>query len=183
MKTRLRPVHSPERLRELYARPHNHVLWGRGHHERVEETIRMGKHIEFATIADLSCGNATIAQRLKTTVEPILGDFAPAYDLCGPIEETIHQIPKVDLFICSETLEHLDDPDLVLKLIREKTKYLLLSTPIDNEGDTNEEHYWSWKAEDLAWMFAQVPFRVREFATVDSRVWNEPYCYGIWLLE
>lgn len=183
---RLRPKHSPERLARLYPTPHDHALWGRGHSERVEETIRLGKRLkdtrpEVLTVADLSCGNAKIARAF--TQNPVLGDLAPGYALCGPIEETLPEIPQIHLFVLCETLEHLDDPFAVLKAVRTKCDYLLLSTPIDNFDDPNEEHYWSWTQRDVTNCLWAHDYDLLAYSQVDSRPYGEAYCYGIWLLE
>lgn len=183
MITRLRPPHQPERIKEIYARPHDHRLYGRGHGERVEETIRIGRKAKAVTVADLSCGNGVIANEICAPSTPLLGDLAAGYQFHGPIEETIRLLEPVDLFVCCETLEHLREPSDVLDLIRRKCNRLLASVPVDNADDANEEHYWSWSIEDVFWLLSRAGFRPKQFATVDSREYGEPYCYGIWLLE
>lgn len=155
---RNRPKYSEQELKELYATPHDHTKWA-DHIVRVEKTIEVGidliAGVDIATIADLSCGDAHIAGELQDyywnerseAPHLILGDYAPGYQFEGPIEETIEQIPHVDLFVCSETIEHLDNPDEVLSKIRLKADKLLLSTPDCSWVDQNPEHYWSWDAE------------------------------------
>src|SRR5207253_9358794 len=77
-----------------------------------------------------------------------LGDIAPGYDHCGPIEETIDHLrwDKADLFILSETLEHLNDPDRVLRQIRNRTDMLKLSTPVVEDNDYNPQPVWGWSS-------------------------------------
>ena len=65
------------------------------------------------------------------------------------IDETIDQIPNVDLYICSETIEHLDDPEATLAKIRKKTKYLVVTTPNGEDNNGNPEHYWGWDVEGV----------------------------------
>ncbi len=60
------------------------------------------------------------------------------------IEQTIHSIGQVDLFICSETVEHLDNPDQALADIREHAQMLVLSTPLAEFHAGNPQHYWGW---------------------------------------
>ena len=52
----------------MYAEPHNHRLWGRGHDERVEATIALAlaniDETDRGYVADLSCGNGEIARRI-----------------------------------------------------------------------------------------------------------------------
>lgn len=159
MRTRLRPAHSPARLREIYATPHSHDHWI-DHKVRVQVTLGVAAMYEdVSTAADLSCGDGWILKHVKARTK-YFGDFAPKYDIEGPIEKTIDSIPDVDLFILSETLEHVDDPELVLTKIRAKTRHLVLSTP-SNETDPNLniEHYWGWDEKEIEDMLVKTGFK------------------------
>ena len=151
MRVRLRPAYSDEELRAIYPLPHDHTRWP-DHLVRVEETIELARQLcpLADSVADLSCGDAAIARAVATSKTAlILGDLAPGYQLQGPIEETIHGIGQVDLFICSETVEHLDDPDNVLANIRRHAAKLVLSTPLAETAPINPEHYWGWDEEGV----------------------------------
>jgi 2-polyprenyl-3-methyl-5-hydroxy-6-metoxy-1,4-benzoquinol methylase len=177
---RLRPSHTAEQLAEIYPQPHDHRRW-RDHHVRVDATIALARGIEGVTsVADLSCGNGAIAKAVGAETT-ILGDYAPGYDICGPIEDTIHVIPEVDLYICSESIEHLDDPDTVLKFIRAKVRHLVLTTPVDNWGDANIEHYWAWSRQDVEQMLAAAGWTVQVTNILDMRGAWSPYCFGMWV--
>jgi 2-polyprenyl-3-methyl-5-hydroxy-6-metoxy-1,4-benzoquinol methylase len=170
-------------LARLYAQPHDHTRWT-DHLYRVDVTLALAGVMlpRGGRVADLSCGNGYIAFRLAQThgASVILGDFAPRYELTGPIEQTIEQIDRVDLFVCSETIEHLDDPDMVLARIREKTDQLILSTP-DGETDTgNPEHVWGWDAEAVEKMLRDAGFTPNIHTTVDTRPSGAPYSFQIW---
>jgi hypothetical protein len=148
MRTRLRPQYSNEELAGIYRKPHNHGQF-QDHIIRVQKSIELLKEYNtYNSIADLSAGDATIIYSLDAEVKYI-GDYAPGYAITGHIDQTINYLPKVDLFICSETLEHLDDPDATLKAIRQKTKYLFISTPNGENNNSNPEHYWGWNSEDM----------------------------------
>jgi hypothetical protein len=178
---RLRPKYTDQQLKQIYAKPHDSKQW-LDHWIRVAQTREMVKWVcEFDYIkkaADLSCGNANIANATDPSINWYLGDYAPGYEFTGPIEETIHQISNIDLFVLSETLEHLDDPGKVLWEIRQKTRYIVLSTP-DNAGDDpNPEHYWSWDTDDIKSMLIDVgfePFVLNKLQLVDYL-----YDYQIW---
>lgn len=178
---RLRPVYSEDALKALYARPHNHRRW-RDHHIRVSVTTEMAHWLAAGPLdsaADLSCGDGAIVSALDVTGQTFLGDFAPGYPLTGHLEETLPQIPRVSMYICSETLEHLDDPDRMLKMIREKADLLVLSTPVDCWKDVNPEHYWAWSREAVEQMMQEAGWTPDVYMELDLRM-NGPYAFGIW---
>jgi hypothetical protein len=181
-RVRLRPTYTPEQLAALYAAPHDHTRW-EDHRIRVAITIEACRWFvrrgDVHTVADLSCGDAAIARALDVGTV-VLGDFAPGYDHTGPLETTIEQIPPVDLFICSETIEHLDEPETALKQIRAKTRHLVLSTPVDAGQDANPEHYWSWDRPDVEAMLTAAGFTVEAYTAVDLRPAGFYYQFGIW---
>lgn len=177
----------------LYPRPHDHTRW-KDHLIRVEETIKMGEQLlggdvftdtRFPIIADLSCGDAAIARALTPTARNlILGDFAPGYEIQGPIERTICDLHvPVDLFVLSETLEHLEDPEAVLREIRTRSRMLLLSTPVDadpaEERATNPEHLWAWSAEDVDQMLDEAGWHWRQHRVLEHPA-GGVYSYGLW---
>jgi hypothetical protein len=186
-RVRLREAHSAERLAELYAVAHDHRRWP-DHEVRVAATIALMTGIHAGLVADLSCGNGTIAMALGNEHAVILGDVAVMLvevggGWCGPIEETIGSIPLVDTFVLSETLEHLDDPGVVLAKIRAKARRLLLTTPIDNWDDPNEEHYWAWDREGVEDLAMRARWRsIERFAALDCRQMGG-YLTGMWVLS
>jgi hypothetical protein len=176
----------PANLGEVYAQPHQHEKFV-DHHLRVDTTIQVARWMTLFAgdrlAADLSCGDGAVLgaiEAMPSMETCFYGDFAPGYGFTGPIEETIHQIPNVDLFINTETLEHLDDPDLVLSLIRPKTKGLVLSTPIDAWQDENREHVWAWSRKGVETMLAAAGFKVLVYSLVDLRPAGFVYAFGIW---
>jgi len=179
-RVRLRPAHDEATLAEIYAAPHDHTRW-EDHRVRVAVTAAFARTCagEVQRAADLSCGDGTILRAIQAE-EHILGDFAPGYPITGPLEETIDRIDPVDVFVCCETLEHLDDPDAVLAAIRRKTRSLVLSTPVGAWGDNNPEHYWAWGAGAVEDMLASAGFRTAVFATLDFRPAGGPYDFGLW---
>lgn len=167
---RCRPKYSDEELAEIYAAP-----WGmqpdwKDHVFRQNATLVLaGRFIteDDHTGADLSCGDGYLASHIPN-IQWLLGDYASGYQFTGPIEETIRQIPEVDVFLCTETLEHLDDPDAVLRAIRYKAKKLIISTPICQWWDENPEHYWSWDKGGVRKMLRDAGWEPADF--------EETYC-------
>lgn len=185
MRKRLRPTPDPVALAEMYATPHEHTRWD-DHRIRVDMSSALAHHMlrHGGVVADLSCGDATLALRLQASHEArlILGDYAPGYPITGPIEETIHQLAprEADLFICSETIEHLDDPDAVLADIRTKAGCLLLSTPDGEDDDHNPEHVWGWDTEAVEKMLREAGWTPAVRTVVDLRPGGGEYAFQVW---
>jgi hypothetical protein len=177
---RLRPAWSPAQLQQLYRTPHDHTRWA-DHVERIEATIALARKLgPMRSGADLSCGSAAVLAAMDLQ-ERHLGDLAPGYAYVGPIERTIVEIPDVDVFVNTETLEHVHDPPAVLAAVRAKAGHLVLSTPVDNWADRNLEHYWAWSATDVERMLATAGFEVIDAEVLDFRARGpEYYAFGMW---
>jgi len=179
MRTRLRPVYNDEELAQIYSEPHQHLEW-KDHRLRVQMTIAFASWFDgINSVADLSAGDAAIINAIPAATKYI-GDFAPGYEFQGTIDETIDLIPKVDLFICSETIEHLDDPEATLLKIRAKTKAIIVTTPDSETDDKNPQHYWGWDSTGVqelleATGFKPVIFNILKF---NDSVFN--YDYQFW---
>lgn len=180
MRTRLRDAYPPQQLAEIYPRPHDHTQWV-DHKIRVAVTIQLAHALSgpVEAAADLSCGDGAILRALRAK-RKILGDLADGHEHHGPIEETLQRIPKVDLYVCCETLEHVDDPALVLSGIREKTDALILSTPVGAWQDRNEEHYWAWDREGIEELLDDAEFDIAFYTGLDLRPGGGEYEFGIW---
>jgi hypothetical protein len=165
VRVQLREFHTPERLAEIYAKPYDHTRWE-------DHKIRVARTIEIATEfgdgywwqdgIDLSCGDGAILDELRsnlTVQKAYFGDMVqmagpPWLDVIGPIETTlpahIRERGRYNLFVCSETLEHVQDPDELLRGARRLADHMVLSTPIaETHAHGNEEHYWSWEVSDV----------------------------------
>jgi hypothetical protein len=167
VRLRLRPAWDEEELARFCPHPHNHADYP-SHIIRVEHTISLGwallraERVKSPSVADLSCGDAVIPRALCD--DPVLGDFAPGYPIQGYIERTLGQCPPVDLFVFSETAEHVDDPDGVLARIRRTARLLLLSTPLGEFDDSNLQHYWGWDQDGVREML--------QFAGWEPMIWS-----------
>lgn len=180
MINRLREKYTDEELKLLYANPHDHTQWF-DHIKRVDFTIEIGKRFgPYKSIADLSCGDAAIPRGISAD-KIILGDYAPGYEYFGPIEITVLEIEPVDLFICSETIEHIDQPDRLLLNIREKANKLLLSTPLD-EKIYNPQHYWQWDKQGMWSLLTIAGWTPKGYEELLFPELNN-YGYQIWYCE
>ena len=114
--------------------------------------ISFGKGFgKVASIADLSAGDARITKALAeySGIEPILGDIAPGYSIQAPLSVSVLVIPPVELFVCTNTLEHLEDPEADVGEIRKKASKLLTSASLDEPADMHGDHYWTWAKDDV----------------------------------
>lgn len=146
---RLRPAYSDEELATVYDHMYDHTRWG-DHVLRVQATVDLVHAVTIPAsrrrVADLSCGDGAIARAVSDVEELYLGDMVPAdhLNVVGRIEETVLTMPYVELFILSETLEHVDDPGELLFKIRGRASRIVLTTPLNEFDDGNPEHYWGW---------------------------------------
>lgn len=185
MITQLRPFYTPEERAAVYSRPYSHTRW-EDHRIRVGVTIHVARwlrdHVGATTAADLSCGDGAILDGLHLPRgQCVYGDLvdAPGVDVVGPIEETILSVPYVDLFILSETLGHVEDPQLLLRKARVACYGIIVSTPVDEYTDHNPEHYWGWGVKDIRKMLIDANFNPTTLTLLDAQVPNG-YTHQIW---
>lgn len=174
---------------------HTHQ-WG-DHVQRVaasaEYIIDVIGQTDIVTIGDLSCGDAGIPIRVGQHYSSalILGDLNPCFDagvtIVGALPGTLEELPSggVDLYICSETIEHVEDPDFLLAEIRRRAHRLFVSTPVDEPVTYgNLEHYWSWGTDDVELML-----RSTGWTPIDHQVFTpDPrpeggYDFQMWVCE
>lgn len=100
----------------------------------------------------------------------------------GPVEQTLEAMQDVDLFVCSETLEHLDDPDTFLAAVRTKSRNILITTP-DGETDPamNPEHYWGWDCLDISRMLHTAGWKVYDHTVFTPQFAGSPYRFQMWM--
>lgn len=177
-RTRLRPAVDDTAAFYLHRYPngYDHRVW-LDHRERIPATVdftvaalatELGQP-PVRTIADLSCGDGALALSLAVRLDcpdrPFLGDVNGAsgmgdLDVIGPLPDTLGLLTDdpVDLYVCSETLEHLDDPETFLHTLRSRTRYLLVTTPEGETGSSNPEHYWGWDSEFMHFLLVDYGF-------------------------
>lgn len=180
-RTRLRDSRTPEQEQAFYADRYpggyRHAQWT-DHVERVDASVGFLHPwtTDMRSVADLSCGDAEIVRRLHLPVA-VLGDLNGAPYIPGmppgitaappgPLPDTLEYLSPmdpVDLYVCSETLEHLDDPDGFLSRLPALARHLFVSTPVaETRGQGNEEHYWSWDVDDLRTMLTDAGWLPRD---------------------
>lgn len=176
---RLRPRYSDEELNSIYPQQYDTDMW-EDHRIRIKESIRFIKENinNISTGADLSCGDGKILDAIDLK-NKYYGDFTGPYEFIGKLEDTVKILNNVDLYICSETLEHLDDPIECLKLVREKTKYLFISTPVNKFDDDNPQHYWAWDFDGIKYILECAGFEIINSEVLEL---EEKYYYDFQLV-
>lgn len=181
MRKRIRSKHNDIAI--IYGKIYEHDKW-EDHRLRIPMTVEMGRWMvtenKLYSVADLSCGDGEIANNVGAR-DVILGDFVEGYAITGMIEDTIEKIEPVDLFILSETLEHVDEPLELLKKIRGKCRFLLVTTPITNGVDENQEHYWSWDEQGVLELLKDAGFEPYIYNKLDFTLRpGYPYAFQMW---
>lgn len=154
------------------------------HRERAQHTIEVAQRLidvhGLSSVADLSCGDGTIVKALRDLSRVTMSDVSEGVDLDVGLDE----LDSVDLFIFTETLEHLEEPWRILNRIADKTTWLLLSCPYDESpGIGNIEHYWTFDETDIGGLLAEAGFDSR---TVSWHLLSNPtwtYTYQIWTVK
>lgn len=129
------------------------------------------------SVADPACGDATVVMRahdLRPIQRAVLGDISPdtirslvpadlpfdAQIAVGDAFDTLRGMDPVDAIVLTEIIEHLEDPDALLRLAGERARWLVASSPIVPEGveDHTAQHLWSFDMagyremlEDAGW--------------------------------
>jgi 2-polyprenyl-3-methyl-5-hydroxy-6-metoxy-1,4-benzoquinol methylase len=137
----------------------------------LEELIEKVRPLERVTIGDIS----------KPAIEAASTTYAGRgwTFRVGDILWCINESPAHDIVILSEVLEHLEDPDAVLRAARQTAKTLIASSPIMRTGqsDTNPEHLWMFDGpgyrrmiEDAGWKISHSA--ILRFPTMyDFQIW------------
>lgn len=125
------------------------------------------------TVCDPACGDASLLQTAHL-LHPIqlgyLGDIShPSMenlDITFPnrryvqdAAKTLEGAPPVDLVVLTEFLEHVQDPDSILRLARQKGTMLVASSPL-NENESNPEHFWAWDGEGYQEMLKETGWNI-----------------------
>ena len=151
-------LRSPDYRPPPYTTPGDYRDWHPAHEVRAALTVALAAPFvqPGSVVADLSCGNGLIASALaeKAGTTPILGDVAPGWPITGDLVDTIENVGPVDVFVLTETLEHLPDPAAVLAGIQ--ADVLVLSTPVEAWDDREPQHLWAWDRQWVSVLAAAV---------------------------
>lgn len=148
--------------------------------------------VEPTTICDPACGDASIlsaAYRLYPFEFAYLSDISrpgiEALSVDFPHTKSVHPIEvgiePANLLVLTETLEHLPDPDFILRLGRNIAVHLIASSPVMRPGqrDDNTEHLWQFDRTGYERMLANAGWRTTQFTFLEFP--GLTYDFGIWV--
>lgn len=191
MRTRLLPEKPPE------------YTTTRNNYESVNHRVRalttgaiLASLDSVETFLDPACGDASIleaAYTLRKFTSATLGDISHAQILAinpefphtkvvSDIWTKLSNSPKHDCVVLTEILEHLEDPDRILRLARSRGDWLVASSPIgDPEDGRNGEHLWAWDQSGYQEMLFDAGWDAR--LSCVQRFWGTPWNTQIWLAQ
>lgn len=151
------------------------------HLEQIPHQARMYKskdlvldaYLDFdiKTVVDLGCGDGGMLSLLKDVPIKSWGYDLQQTNIDVAVNDRhvdarygnflIEDIEYADLAICTEVIEHLEDPHGFLKKLSTKVKFLVASSPND-ETDTYhyEFHLWGWDMEGYTKLIEDAGFHV-----------------------
>lgn len=197
------PADEAAYYRRVYPQGYRHDRWP-DHVERVAASVEMIRRYGslIRTAADLSCGDGAILRGVPGLARVWVGDLngvdmeQPGWSGSttevtqippGLLPESLAHMPEdpVDLFVLSETIEHLPDPDTLLSMLTGYARYLFLSTPVEEPaGSGNLEHYWSWGQADVHQMLQEMgwnPLELRLLRPQSTLHLPDSYTYQLWM--
>jgi hypothetical protein len=128
------------------------------------------------TVSDLGCGDGGLLSLIKGIPDTISWgyDFCPA-NAAGWAEREVHAEQRDvfrggwegavigDVVAMTETLEHLADPHGVLARLRDRAKYLVCSSPWnENPSQHDACHAWAWDLEGYASMIESAGWAIEQ---------------------
>lgn len=166
------------------------------HVARAHITAGIIAAIHPGSIIDPACGDASIV-RLAHTLSPIprvtLGDLSRqnvdnarhvlplAGAWCEDAVTLMRKSREHHMAVLTEVLEHLEDPEELLKATREKATLLVASSPIMRPGqvDQNPEHLWMFDAVGYEALLTGAGWEVTQWTV--SYFPGLEYDFGIWV--
>lgn len=153
--------------------PHAEQAIHRGRFDAAEALVREAVGaLSLHSIVDLGAGDGGMLQRLRGLSE--YGVRAWGYDLMPEnvayaqltrkvdvfdVDFLTEKIEWADLVICTEVLEHLEDPHALVDKIARNTRVLVASSPAaETEEDHDPAHAWCWDMNGYAGMIQNAGF-------------------------
>lgn len=134
-------------------------------------------------VVDLGCGDGGLLQLLQSS-RCGAGVIARGYDFQpsnaagwgerGVRAESLNfidnwsEVLHADVYVCTEVLEHLEDPHHLLRRVRARNAALVCSSPHDeHEGSIDASHNWAWDFPGYRALVDDADFDTVHHMTVD----------------
>jgi 2-polyprenyl-3-methyl-5-hydroxy-6-metoxy-1,4-benzoquinol methylase len=133
--------------------------------KRVQELASM---FRLTTVVDLGCGDGGLLSTLDR-VRRWGYDLTPTAPTAGRARgvdvrylDVIHDEPEwADIAVCTEMLEHLEDPHTFLARVFAHCTGLVCSSPAtENDREHYEHHLWAWDVDGFRTMVENAGWRV-----------------------
>ena len=148
------------------------------------------------SICDPACGDGSViiqANLLRPIRRAIFGDISantirtilprnlPFEEVEVRVQDafkTLGELDYVDCIVLTEILEHIENPDELLALALEKSRWLVASSPIVPEGvaDHTTQHLWSFDMAGYRKMIEDAGWKPRAWFTANCE--DHPYASG-----
>lgn len=179
----------------VYEGVRSNYRW-RDHVMRLLVTAGAIAWLDPKSILDPATGDASIikaAHRLAPLEHAHLGDVSTAQiaDLwgqdfgfrcelsAGDALEFMRRHKKHDVVVLTEILEHVEEPEELLRLAREKGNYLVASSPLNETDRSNHEHLWSWTEAAYRQMLIDTGWRPMVYIPIQFS--DYPYTFQLWV--
>jgi hypothetical protein len=140
---------------------------------------------DVVSIVDFGCGDGGLLALLADEgIEETRGVLTWGYDLMPSNVRYGTEVRHVDvryrdflnaevewgqLAICTEVLEHLQDPHGWLRLVRSHSDFLIASSPANETEEHHDgSHAWCWDMDGYARLVSQAGYRVMEHVEVEG---------------
>jgi len=171
------------------------------HRARTLATAALIAWLEPQSVLDPACGDGSIAlaaDRLRPISRAWLSDLSepgitalverldgshPEWSLSRTsIERTFDIVGEYDVVVLTEILEHLEEPDGIVRLASTKARYLVASSPEMRPGqvDGNPEHLWMFDKEGYRGLLGGNGWQVLQYTHLNFRT---EYDFQIWVAE
>ena len=157
--------------------------------------------IKPKSVIDPACGDGTVvlAADLLSGIERVwLSDISgpnildlvkrldgrhPSWSISKtPLEQAMEIAGQFDVIVLTEILEHLEDPDGLLRQAAKMARFLVASSPQmrDQQVDDNPEHLWMFDADGYRGLLG-----ANRWQAIQHTELNFPYQYDfqIWVAE
>lgn len=131
-------------------------------HQILKEIKEIKDKDEVKTILDFGAGSGIAAAVIKAVFpdiklllldnDPYSKDFWKKRNLEGALIDRLDYLDsfeKQDIIICSHVIEHIDNSEFLLRMLKDIAKYLILVVPDNASMDIDRDHKWNFNRLDF----------------------------------